>query len=248
MPPPRTLTGDAARMALARSRLMLLFSPALCLDRDPLAVLEAALPHLDAVQVRPKPAGAGAAAPAPARETWEWSRRILDLLRGRTGSPLVLLVDDRVDVAFALRAEGVAGVHLGQEDLEASLARGILGAEALIGLSTHDMQQVAEAGELPVDYLGFGPVHATPTKGYQLGLGSEACWIASEAARTPVFPIGGIDLANAQELVRIGRSAVSSAILGAADPGRAARELRELLAGDEVSPGFRAGAASRPRS
>lgn len=248
MHPERCLTADPARVALSRARLMLLFSPQLCLGRDPLAVLEAALPHVDALQVRPKSAGAGSAAPCGARETWEWALRVLDLLRARTGAPLVVLVDDRVDVAVALQARGVAGVHLGQDDLDPNAARGLLGSEALIGLSTHDMLQVVEGCEQPVDYLGFGPVNATATKGYRLGLGTEACWIAAEAATLPVFPIGGIDLANAQELARVGRAALSSAILGADDPGRAARELRALLAGVDEGPHLTAGAASRPRS
>ena len=227
------LTGDAAREHLARARLMLLFSPELCAGRDPLEVLAAALPFVDAVQVRPKPAGALAPSPAPARETWEWSLRIADLARTPALAPFVLLVDDRADVARALAEHGVAGVHLGQDDLPCAAARAYLGAEALIGVSTHDLSQVAECAELPLDYLGFGPVHATRTKGYARGLGSEACWIAASATELPLFPIGGIELANAQELARVGRAAVTSAILGAEDPARAARELRGLLGDGE---------------
>lgn len=223
------LSGSDAREQLSRARLMLLFTPELCGARAPLDVLAAALPFVDAVQVRIKLAGALGPTPAPARETWEWSRRILDLARARGTTPFVLLVDDRADVAQALAAEGVAGVHLGQEDMPAGLAREFLGPEPLIGLSTHDMRQVAVAAEEPVDYLGFGPVHATRTKGYERGLGSEAAWIAASTSFVPVFPIGGIEFANAQELARVGRAAVSSAILSAADPARAARELRALL-------------------
>jgi thiamine-phosphate pyrophosphorylase len=139
------LTGSDAREQLARARVMLLFTPALCGDREPLAVLAAALPFVDAVQVRVKPAGALAATPAQAREIWEWSRRILDLARTGGTKPFVLLVDDRADVARALAGEGVAGVHLGQDDMPCALAREYLGPEALIGLSTHDMAQVAGA-------------------------------------------------------------------------------------------------------
>jgi thiamine-phosphate pyrophosphorylase len=233
MRPSTLLTGGDAREHLARARLMLLFTPELCGAREPLTVLAAALPFVDAVQVRIKPPGMHSAAPAPARETWEWSRRILDLARSRGTPPFVLLVDDRADVARALAHEGLAGVHLGQDDMPSREAREFLGPETLIGLSTHDMRQVAEALEEPVDYLGFGPVHATPTKGYARGLGSEQSWIAAGVAHVPVFPIGGIDLANAQELARVGRAAVTSAILSAADPERAARELRELLEPDD---------------
>ncbi len=235
MKSPRCLSGPQARTHLARARLLLLFTPDLCLGREPLAVLEAALPHLDVLQIRPKPIGSRSAAqaPCPARETWEWSRRVLDLLRALPGPELVVTVDDRVDVARALSEQGIAGVHLGQDDSPPREAREILGPEALIGLSTHDPEQLTAACDEPVDYVGFGPVHATSTKGYATGIGTAACWIASEASSLPLFPIGGIDCSNAQELARIGRAAVSSAILGAEDPARAARELRALLSGED---------------
>lgn len=208
---------------------MLLFSPELCGARAALDVLAAALPFVDVLQVRAKPAGNSGAGPAGARENWEWCLRVLDLARAPRTAPFVLLVDDRADVARALGEEGLAGVHLGQDDMPCSAAREYLGAEALIGLSTHDLAQIAQSIEEPVDYLGFGPVHATRTKGYPRGLGAEAAWIAATAAHLPVFPIGGIELENAQELGRVGRAAVSAAILSAADPARAARELRALL-------------------
>jgi len=227
------LLGSDARACLARARVLLLFTPELCGARDPLEVLAAALPFVDVVQVRTKPAGALAPSPAPARMTWDWSLRVLDLARAPRTSAFVLTVDDRADVAHALQDQGLAGVHLGQDDMPRAAAREFLGPDALIGLSTHGLQQVGEALEEPVDYLGFGPVHATRTKGYERGLGSEACWIASEACALPLFPIGGIERSNAQELARVGRAAVSAAILAADDPARAARELRALLESDE---------------
>lgn len=211
---------------LAGARLMLVFTPAACGERDPADALERALPAVDVVQVRVKPAGAG---PSPARETLEWTRRALALCEclGRA-APLVI-VNDRVDVAEALADEGCAGVHLGQGDTPPTGARELLGANALIGLSTHDARQVVRSQELPVDYLGFGPIHPTRTKGYGRGLGSEAAWIASEACALPLFPIGGIDAQNAGELAPVGRAAVSSAILAAADPERAAEAIRRSL-------------------
>ncbi len=213
---------------------MLLFTPELCADRDPLEVLEAALPWLDVVQIRPKPVGAqaGAHAPCAARETYDWCVRVLDLLAAtRAGRPLVL-VDDRVDVAAALWSEGCDGVHVGQDDCPVAAARALLGPDPLIGLSTHDLAQVARAHELSVDYLGFGPIHATPTKGYARGLGAPACEIARARSKYPLFAIGGIDRGNVGELVSVGRVAVGSAILLADDPARAARELRAALTPD----------------
>lgn len=218
------------RVTPGEARLMLLFTPALCGARDPLAVLAAVLPELDVVQVRPKQPGGGAVelAPCPAAETLSWTRRVL-ALRDELAPHARVLVDDRVDVALRLRAEGCDGVHLGQDDTPVELARALLGPEAWIGWSTHDVEQVVAGEDLPVDYLGFGPVHATTTKGHAHGLGSERAWLAAASSTRPVFAIGGIDRTNAHELARVGRAAVGSAILGAPDPAAAAREIRAAL-------------------
>lgn len=221
--------GERWRARLGAARLYLLFTPHLCTGRDALEVLEALLPEVDLVQVRVKAPGA---ARSEALETFAWTERVLERCArlGERAPPV--LVNDRVDVARALLERGCAGVHLGQDDAPPRVARELLGDGALIGLSTHDAGQVARALEEPLDYLGFGPVHATATKGYGGGLGSEAAWIASQASHLPLFPIGGIDARNAGELEDVGRAAVGSALLAAGDPARAARELRALLCGD----------------
>ncbi len=211
--------------------MLLLFTPDACGERDPLALLESVLPSIDVVQVRPKALGASSSAPCEARATYEWTQRVLDLVRARPELEILVTVDDRVDVAAALASAGCAGVHLGQDDCPVAIARKMLGDDALIGLSTHTLKQVALAEDLPVDYLGFGPVQATPTKGYAAGLGPEAAWIASQAGAKPVFAIGGITRENIDEIARVGRAAVASAILGAEDPARAAREIQALLRG-----------------
>src|SRR5690606_20532120 len=131
--------------------------------------------------------------------------------------------------------EGCAGVHVGRDDLPVGEARALLGPGPLLGLSTHDLAEVVRAGELAVDMLGFGPAYATATKGYSAGLGPEMCWVASEAALVPLFPIGGISPANAGELEPVGRAAVSSSLLSARDPADAARTLRAALLGDVKS-------------
>jgi len=216
---------EKSRERLRRARLMLLFTPGLCGERDPLAVLEAALPHIDLVQVRIKAEGR-VEGPSPARELHDWTLRVLDLCVERE---VGVLVNDRVDVAAVLAGRGCAGVHLGQGDCPPEEARALLGPAPLIGLSTHCARDVAAAIELPVDYLGYGPIHATPTRGYSAGLGPEAAWVASEGSPVPVFPIGGIDASCAGELAPLGRAAVSSAILAAEDPGAAASEIALLL-------------------
>lgn len=216
------------RGRLARARLVLLFTPDLAGAGDPIAALEAAAPWVDVVQVRPKPLGGDSRAPCEARATHAWAERVLALDSIRRIGVLVT-VDDRVDVAAALWERGLAGVHVGRDDMPADAARALLGAGLLIGLSTHDLDQVVDADDAPVDYLGFGPTYATRTKGYARGHGPEACWIAAQGSSKPLFPIGGIDVENAGELTRVGRAAVGSAILAAPDPARAARAIRAAL-------------------
>ena len=228
------------RDALKRARVYLIFTPELCGARDPLEVLTEILPWIDMIQVRPKPresgldplqASASNSRVSEARAAYEWCSRVLDCVHA-TERWIPVIVNDRVDVAMCLQSAGLAGVHLGQDDFPVALARRQLGAGALIGLSTHSAAQVVRAKSDQVDYLGFGPFRATTTKGYARGLGGEACWIAQEAVSLPVFPIGGIDLSNIDELERIPRAAIGSAILSAPNPASAARAIHAALGGE----------------
>jgi thiamine-phosphate pyrophosphorylase len=214
------------RECLRRGRIMLLFTPELCRggEQRSLEILDAVLPLVDVLQVRVK-RGAG--------ELFDWTEKALDVLAAHNGLQLPVLVNDRVDVALALGAGSpdskVSGVHLGQGDLPGTEARGLLGEAAIIGRSTHDFAQVVLATEEPVDYLGFGPIFPTETKGYTKGVGPERAWMADTATALTVFPIGGINAANVSELRPVGRIAVSSAILAAEDPEAAARDLRSQV-------------------
>jgi thiamine-phosphate pyrophosphorylase len=136
---------------------------------------------------------------------------------------LLLIVNDRPGVAVATGADGV---HVGQDDEDVARARELVGPELLIGLSTHTAAQVDAAGG--ADYIGVGPVHATPTKPGRPAVGLELVRHAAAYAPVPFFAIGGIDGANVTEVVRAGahRVAVMRAIVDAADPQRAARTLR----------------------
>ncbi len=231
---------DELRARLAGARVMLVFTPHLCGEREPLDVLAQVLPCVDLVQVRPKEPDAGldVAGGAPpravtsAREAHDWCVRVLELV----GTAAPVLVNDRVDVAAALREVGCAGVHVGADDCPPEVARDVLGPAPLVGLSTHSLRDVGAAPTPPVDYLGFGPVRATDTKGYARGLGADAAWLAAGAAAVPVFAIGGIGAPEAQDLAPRGRVAVGSALLAAPDPARAARELRDLLTTDPDAP------------
>jgi thiamine-phosphate pyrophosphorylase len=137
---------------------------------------------------------------------------------------VLFIVNDDPQLAVELDADGV---HVGQGDVAVARAREIVGAERLIGLSTHSPAQIEAAAG--VDYIGVGPVWATPTKpGYE-PVGLELVRYAAGHARVPFFAIGGIEPANADQVFAAGakRIAVVRAIGDAPDPQAAAQALLE---------------------
>ncbi len=142
-----------------------------------------------------------------------------------------LLINDRVDVALAVEADGV---HIGQEDMPYPLARKLLGKKAIIGLSVETMEQVLEAEAYDVDYLGVSAIFATPTKtDTKHNWGVEGLREVRKASRHPLVAIGGINASNAAEVARAGADslAVVSAICAAPDPRQAAEALCQIIAG-----------------
>jgi thiamine-phosphate pyrophosphorylase len=135
----------------------------------------------------------------------------------------LFVLNDRPDL---VGAAGADGVHVGQDDMPVAEARRLVGRERLVGLSTHTPAQVD--GAAGVDYIGVGPVHATPTKAGRPAVGLDLVRHAARVARVPFFAIGGIDADNAAAVVDAGarRLAVVRAIAHAADPEAAARQLR----------------------
>jgi len=118
-----------------------------------------------------------------------------------------LVVNDRIDVAMSA---GAAGVHLGDEDLPVTVARELLGDDAIVGYSTHSEDEARAATTWPVDYLGFGPVFESPTKpGVRAARGVEALRRACTAATVPVVAIGGVTLETAPAAWAAGASAVA---------------------------------------
>jgi thiamine-phosphate pyrophosphorylase len=140
----------------------------------------------------------------------------------------LLIVNDRPDLAVAVGADGV---HVGQDDAPVEVAREVVGAERIVGLSTHSRRQLDAARG--VDYVAVGPVHATPTKPGRPPVGLALVREAAARARGPFFAIGGIDPTNVDEVVAAGarRIVVVRAIVEAAEPAAAVRSLRAALDG-----------------
>jgi thiamine-phosphate pyrophosphorylase len=205
----RAETGSWSPAPSPADRRLYLITPA---RPDLAAFLEAAIRGgVDIVQVREKE--------LPDRELL----RVLEGARETTrelGVPLV--VNDRPDLAVLCGADFV---HVGQGDLPVEAARRFgLG----VGLSTHARREIDSAD---ADYIGVGPVYATPTKEGRQPVGLELVRYAAERARAPWFAIGGIDASNVGEVVAAGarRIAVVRAIGEADDPERAASDLRGAL-------------------
>jgi len=138
----------------------------------------------------------------------------------------LFVLNDRPDLAARAAADGV---HVGQDDVPVAQARELVGDDRLVGLSTHSPAQVdAAAG---VDYIGVGPVHATPTKPGRPAVGLDLVAYAAGAADVPWFAIGGVAPDTLGPALAAGarRVAVVRAIAEAADPEAAARALRRAL-------------------
>ncbi|MBF6619385.1 MAG: thiamine phosphate synthase [Patulibacter sp.] len=151
--------------------------------------------------------------------------RALRPLCDATGTLLIL--NDRPDLAAAGDADGV---HVGQDDVSVAEARAIVGADRLIGLSTHSPEQVDAAVDAGADHIGVGPINATPTKQGVAGVGVDL--VRHAVGRPlPFVAIGGIDRSNVVAPLRAGapRVAVVRAIVDAADPQAAARGLRAAV-------------------
>ena len=140
-----------------------------------------------------------------------------------------LIINDRLDIALAVDADGV---HIGQSDMPYDVARRMLGHDKIIGLSVESMEDVAAANKLDVDYIGVSPIFSTPTKtNTKEPFGLDGTALAFKNSKHRIVAIGGINASNIKEVMNTGIEgvAVVSAILAADDVERAARELVELM-------------------
>ncbi len=138
-----------------------------------------------------------------------------------------LIINDRVDIAFICGADGV---HLGQKDIPPKEARALMGDAGIIGLSTHNLDQVEKAQSEPVDYIGFGPVYKPFLKDdHDPVTGIELLRAAAEISRLPVVAIGGMNRQRLDEVadIRFHNVACIGAIESAEDP---AAEMRAIQA------------------
>ena len=143
-----------------------------------------------------------------------------------------LIINDRVDVALAVDADGV---HLGQSDMPADVARRLIGDDKILGLSVENEQQLEAAQSLPLDYLGLSAIFPTPTKTdtvYAWGL--EGLAKASAFSQLPLVAIGGINESNIRAVVEAGADGIAlvSAICHADSPKDASQQLLALIDGN----------------
>jgi thiamine-phosphate pyrophosphorylase len=219
--------GDARRERLARARLYLV-TDARTAQGDLDSFLDAVLAAgVDLVQLRQKDAEAG--------DLLRWSKAFR---AAADRHEALFVLNDRPDVAFVAGADGV---HVGQNDLSPGAARTIAGADLLIGLSTHSVEEYDEAAP-EADYLCTGPVHPTPTKPGRPATGLET--VRHAAAREhlgseprPWFAIGGIDPGTLPDVVEAGASriVVVRAITESPDPASSSARLLAGLKGLPVS-------------
>ncbi len=206
------LLGHDLRQRLAKAHLYLVTSPSERL----LTTVEAALKEgVDIVQYREKSAND------------EMRLEIAGQLKTLCHQfNALFIINDRVDIAAAVGADGV---HLGQQDLPMAAARRILGPLPIVGRSTTNPEEMARAIDEGADYIGVGPVYDTPTKPGKAAAGYDYIQYAIDHAPMPWFAIGGINLTNVAAVRAAGASgvAVVRAIMQADDPTQVTRELSQ---------------------
>jgi thiamine-phosphate pyrophosphorylase len=211
------LLGTSARERLADARLYVLMSGRSCTAALDWTIQEAAAGGADIIQLREKDLDDRALLER-ARNVRRWTRK----------AGVLFILNDRPDLARLAEADGV---HLGQDDLRIREARRILGPEALIGVSTHNVEQLRQAVLDGASYVGVGPTFPSGTKEFAEFAGLDYVRQAAAETTLPAFVLGCINLETIEAAVAAGarRVAVSAAVCQAEDPQQAAAELRQAL-------------------
>ncbi len=160
------------------------------------------------------------------RQLVETARKIKELT---DEADIPLIINDRLDVALAVDADGV---HVGQDDMPAALARQLIGPHKILGVSASTVEEALQAEKDGADYVSASPVFTTPTKlDAPPPTGLEGLKAIVQAVNLPVIAIGGINEENAAEVIACGADgvAVISAVVSAPDIAAAARRLRETV-------------------
>lgn len=199
---------------LKKSGLYLVTDREVLKQRDIIKIMGSSLEAgLDMIQLRDKYASD--------KEFLELGFKVKGLLKGKKA---ILIINDRVDLALALDADGV---HLGEEDIPVKTARKILGRKKIIGFSTHSVRETQEASGLDVDYISIGAVFPTPIKPDYNVVGIESIKKLAKEIKIPLIAIGGIDETNITTVVNAGikRIAVIRSIICAKDPFLATKKM-----------------------
>lgn len=165
---------------------------------------------------------------ATSRTMYETAHRIRNLIIS-AGREVLFIVNDRIDIALAVKADGV---HLGQDDIEIDVAREIMGNECIIGISATCLDEANKAAKKGADYVGAGPIFTTPSKDDAAEpIGIDGLKRIREAVSIPIVAIGGISIDNSEDVVIAGADgiAVISAITAAPDMTAAAAELNARI-------------------
>lgn len=194
------------RALLARSRVYVLLTRAQCTAAMDWTIAQIAAGGAGIIQLREKD--------LPDRELLALAQ---DVRKWTRKANLLMIVNDRVDIARLVDADGV---HLGQDDLSVAEARQILGPDRLVGVSTHTEEQVQAAVQAGADYIGIGPVFPSRTKAFDHFPGLDFVKAATSRTSLPAFALGGISLENVADVTAAGarRVALSQAVIQADDP------------------------------
>jgi thiamine-phosphate pyrophosphorylase len=211
------MTGNAARLRLSDCRLYILFTAGQCKAALDWTIAEAAAGGGQVFQLREKKLPDRKLI-ARARNVRQWTRQ----------AGVLFIMNDRPDIARLVEADGV---HLGQEDMSVKDARRLMGPDALIGVSTHNLDQLRQAILDGASYVGIGPTFASRTKSFAELAGLDFIRQAAAETSLPAFALGGINLDNLALVLAAGarRAAVSQAIGQADDPRAVAAQMRALL-------------------
>lgn len=204
-------------LQLTSVRLYLLVTRELCATDPERVIRESIVNGVDLIQIREKS--------LHDRELLDYSRAVRAWTR-EAGT--LLIVNDRPDIAALCDADGV---HLGQDDLSVAEARKILGSGKLIGVSTHNLEQIDRAVADGADYLGVGPVFPSGTKQFPEFVGEEFVRQAAERIELPWFALGGIDESNLARVISAGAPGVAlcGCVCGSNEPGATAARLSGIF-------------------